>query len=722
MNFPYKAVHLVPLFIILLVFIVPLLGPGLIVGGDWTLPYSNQELRVFGDRALSVWSRVEIPFGTQVSHNNLYLFQILARLWSSVGLDGVSFQKTGLFLTIIGIYFFSYRLFLKLTQSRFASIVGAMSYLFSPIVFNYLNMGWNYVLLFLALAPLFVQIALDYFKGGGKKYIIALGLISAISFFQSQSIVWLPLIFICTFIAQVTRENLLKSIMRLGFASIGIVMIVLIVHLPWLLPLILGPNNIISSTSAVDLKRFSEVLSIPNQLRLWGSLYNQEFETAFPPSLAIFSYLPIIICLATPLFSSLKKKLSIYILVLLLIIVAPTLYINRDFVAQIPLSTVIRDVSRFLVITSLGISMGIALSLCLVKIRALRFVICLMLIISSSPFFLGRLYTLTGNPSPQDTEYKDFRVSLLTFPDLEKEPDLIPLFGKTNVFLPTGGFIFTRSDKRFARDFWGVADIQSNFSPLASGIYYTEKSDPLVSSLTQSYINVSSEVDKLTALFRIYGVDNLFYRSGLESTYNSPLDRDGVRQECQSIKTQSDSDWAVTSICHIKDSYPLIYSSVSPQYSTKTLSELIPGIKDAKDRVVFLGCPISLGFNNEACGANRVDNYGQTLPELTFQKISDTEYSVKAENINGKYLLVFNQTYHPGWVISTSVSGKLNYHHLLVNQLVNGWMIDPEGDSNTAEYIIEFYPQKVYSKLLPISLVSIFFMLLYLIRQSKPRK
>ncbi len=715
------VIPIFPLLLIVAIFIVPLSRPGLIVGGDWTFPYSNKELDVFGQRAFSIWNRSEIPTGTQVSHNNLYLFQMLAELWAGAGLDGVSFQKITLFLTIIGIYAFSYRLFMKLTKSRFASTVGALSYLFSPIVFNYLNMGWNFVLLFLALAPLFTQIALDYFDNGNFKHVVALGLITAVGFFQSQSIVWLPLIFTCIFITQAHRENLGESFRRFTFASLGIGLIVAIVHLPWLLPIVLNPSNIIGSTSSNDLERFSNVISLSNQFRLWGSLYNQQFEIAFPPSLELLSYFPIILCIAFPLFSSGKKPSSAYLLMVLLVLVAPTLYIFRETIAHLPLSTIVRDTSRFLVITSLGISLGVAISLSAVKNRLAAFIFCTMLIASASPYFLGRLYTLTGNSSPRSREYKNFRAKLLILPEVENEPIMAQFSNQTNIFLPTGGFVLTKKDGRFNRDFWGVADIQSSFSPIASGVYHSDKSDFLVSNFTQNYSTTSADVNRLIAFFRIYGVNNLFYRSGLESTYLPKLDRDGITKKCQLIDPRGDSDWSVTSICPIKDTYSIIYASVSPQYSTKSFDEILSENGKNKPRLVILGCPEITKEKNNICNPGPIDDLAPTAPVLESKKVSDTKYRVVAEDIKGRFILVFNQTYHPGWIILNKSGKRLNLPHILVNQLVNGWVVDPAIGKNKEEYIIEFYPQILYSKLLPISLVSILVMLFYLVHKPKPK-
>lgn len=723
MNLLRKILYIFPLFLISVIFIFPLLKPGLIVGGDWTFPSSNKELRIFGNSAFSIWGRSEIPLGTQISHNNLYLVQILASLWSGAGLSGVSFQKATLFLTIFAIYLFSYHLFYKITKSQSASVIGAITYIFSPIVFNYLNMGWNYVLLFLALAPLFTEISISFFGDGKTKHVVALGLITAIGFFQSQAIVWFPLIFICVFISKTTQQNFIKNLQRLVLAGIGIGLIVFIVHMPWLIPIILNPGDLVNGTTSIDLKRFSEVITLANQFRLWGSLYNLQFEFAFPKSLAVLTFFPIIFGIAFPLFSTKKEKLPPYLLALLLVVIAPTLYLFRDIIASIPFSIVVRDVSRFLVISSLGVSLGVAISFSEIRNNLVRFIISLTLLLCAYPYFGGRLYVLSGHPTPDSPEYKDFRASLVNLPKIEYEPLLQQFSGEMNIFLPTAGFVFTQKDPRFSRDYWSIADIQSNFSPLASGVYYSEKSDILVSNFAKNYIALSSNIDRLTAYFKIYGFNNLLYRSGLESTYKSQLDRDGIQAKCQVIIPKIDSDWSVTSVCHIKDFYPLIFSSVTPQYPPKEFIKLISEFEDLKSYLVFLGCPDTQGGGNKICNFDKIDHLAVIAPLMGVpKKISETEYQVDADNMKGKFLLIFNRTYHPGWVLQDSSGERLDSPHLLVNQLVNGWVVDPAPNQETETFTIKFYPQSIYSKLLPISLFGFILAVLYLINVSKKKQ
>src|SRR3989338_5861634 len=253
----FFLIHIPALLLILAIFILPLLRPCLIVGGDWTFPETNKQLLSFATDGMSLWSNREIPTGGQISHQNLYLLNFLALLWANLGFAGTSFQKTTLILTLVGIYFSAYYLFLNLTKNRFASLVGALSYLFSPVVFNYLNMGWNYVLLFLALAPLFALISTDYFSKGGLWRVVALSYISAIGFFQSQSLVWFPIILTIVYLTNLSLSNSKKHTIKFLSCILVIFIITFAIHLPWILPILLKLDYSITSTSSSDVLRFS---------------------------------------------------------------------------------------------------------------------------------------------------------------------------------------------------------------------------------------------------------------------------------------------------------------------------------------------------------------------------------------------------------------------------------------------------------------------------------
>lgn len=714
-----RLIFLLPLFLIFLVFIIPLCKPGLIVGGDWNFPYTNEQLRVFARTAFSIWDYRELPTGSQISHQNAYPMNLLAGVWAGFGLDGISFQKITIFFTLLSIYWFSYLLFSRLTKHRIASMVGALSYLFSPLVFNYLNMGWNFVLLFLALAPLFVINAIDYFKFGDLRRAVILGLICALGFIQSQSIIWFPLIYFLIFIYQIEATNFARQLVRFfgGLASTAV--ITLAAHLPWISTSLYHMDSSFKATSGVDVDRFSSVFSLVNSLRGWGSLFNLQFEIAYPPSLLLFSLFPIILILVSAIVDKTYKYQRLYYFAISLILVAPAIYLFREQIAKIPFSSVIRDSSRFLVITSLGLSIGAALSLAAIKNKTLFYGTTLLLALAAYPFFSGRLYSSSA-PESNVNKYtsREFRLRLLEIPMEENENRLAEYANQVNLLFPTGGTVQTKSDRRFKADFWGVSDIESAFSPYSTGLYISDKSSPLVANFANTLLSTKGNTQQTKDFLSIYGINNIFNRTGLKAYLNILPEQRGTTSLCSSVDTPA-SDWSITEICPIENAYPAVYTSVSPTYSSDPILKIISQQNLSAKQLALIGCPEIPGMIGQECGPATPYRLAQEAPSVKITPLAPTKFVVSVSNIQGSFILVLNKTFHPGWRITNQDGSVLNFDHLLINQLVNGWVINPFSDQVSAQYTIEFYPQEIYSRLFPISTAIFFLLTLYVLAGLK---
>ncbi len=95
----------------------------------------------------------------------------------------------------------------------------------------------------------------------------------------------------------------------------------------------------------------------------------------------------------------------------------------------------------------------------------------------------------------------------------------------------------------------------------------------------------------------------------------------------------------------------------------------------------------------------------EAIPEkIEFKKISPVNYDVKIINSKGKFLLVFNQTYHPGW--TALVEGKPidENKHIIANGYANGFLIDKVGSFNIS---LKFAPEEKILRSYQISLLAI---------------
>jgi len=697
------------------VFIYPLIQPGLIVGGDWTSPYTNKQLHVYADSASTIWSNREIPTGTQTSHKNSYPFNLLAGLFSSIGMSGESFQKITLFLTIIGIYYFSYLFLIRITNNKTASLFGALSYLLSPLIYNYLNMGWNFVLLFMALSPLFAITALNFFTTGKIKYAIILGFIFTLGFAQSQSFIWFLIIYLFIFICQIKPKENSKNFKLFTLGLFIMLTTLVITNAPWIITSMKYMDSSFMSTTSFDVDRFSAVFSVLNSFRGWGSLFNQQYEIAFPPTLILFSIYPIVLIIYQTIINKNVFLKKYYLLSICLILVSPIIYLLRTEIAHIPFSTIIRDGSRFLVITSLGLSMGISLALSQIKNKLFYCLTIICLVFSVYPFFSNGIYSTSKSSIDKGILVgKDFRLRLLNIPMNSYEDILKKYSNQSNLLVPTGGSTKTKTDKRFMGDFWEVYDNQALFSPYSSGIYFSDKSNPLVINFVYNLVASGKDIKLTEKILGIYGINNIFLRSRLESIIQISSPQKTITSECVSTK-ENDSDWSITEICPIKNPYPQLFLTVSPIYSTDSLTDILTKQIQSDDLNVIIGCPKGLENDSEICGPNKPYTLSNTVPSIKITSLSPTKYKVDITNISDKFILVLNKTFHQGWRI-LDINGKVQkFDHILINQLVNGWIINPIQGTTTTQYLIEFYPQEIYSMIFPFSATIFLVLTLYVI-------
>lgn len=114
--------------------------------------------------------------------------------------------------------------------------------------------------------------------------------------------------------------------------------------------------------------------------------------------------------------------------------------------------------------------------------------------------------------------------------------------------------------------------------------------------------------------------------------------------------------------------------------------------------------------------SNQISDEGQVL---NIEKINPTLYKGSIK-LNSPSILVFSETYHPGWKLKLT-NGKNTYSpqkHVMANLYGNGWYI---GDTGSFNFILEFEPQK-YVYLGVVVAVFTYLTLLILIGWRKIKK
>lgn len=703
-----SQLQIVLFILVIVIFLSPLKGAGLLVGNDWTFPFSQVQLKNFYDDGFTIWNRIGTPLGTQIPHKNLYILQLLSYPFVLLGGSGVFFQKFLICAIFLLMAFIIFRFLEKIFHNPLASFIGSLIYVFSPIVFNYFNMGWIYVLLYMAFQPLVAYQTHEFVTKGGWFRALLIAIVTSICFFQAQSMVWIPIIITSVTIGSLRKKTFRGSVVRFFILIFVTIMISFLVHMPWVIPSFVHQESYISApTSANDIRRFSEIANLTNQLRGWGSLFNEQFEISFgkSPFLYPFSFVAAFLSLLS-LIKSEKNKSDWLKIGSLLLLVSPFLYVSRDLIGSLPFSNIVRDVSRFIVIGNLGASILVGSFVTSIKTTKAKLLIALSILISIYPFLTGRLYV------PQRILYgvsetgKDQRVRFLVLPEKENEEVLKYYQSQSNLFFPTGGFVYTNSDKRFQGAFAEIGDVDSQFSPYGFGIYISDKSNQSYLNFSREYLSSSVESEEsFMRLSRIFGISNIFIRNGLVSNFNKNINSGVKYSSCidTGLKT---SDWSVRYICQVQDPFPLMFIDNSPkQQGNESFDKYLKsGYFDNGFKAVFR-CE-----NSVSCGQNFDSKQSVKTPDkIDFKSIGRQKYLVNIEPNSGYSLLVLNQTYHPGWIVVDPRTKKhLKLPHVVANNVVNGWELPPS--SKNSSYLIEFYPQVIYEKLYPVSVL--FFVLL----------
>ena len=706
-----KLLLFLPLIIIFYIFLKPISANGLVAGGDWTFPYSNLQLKAFSEDGLNLWSYREIPTGTQIPHQNLYLVQLVAGIASITGMEGFIFQKIAIGIILISIFYSSFFLFYRVSKEITPSMLGSFVYLFSPVVFNYFNMGWIYVLLFMAISPVVILLWLKYIETGNLGAVLGIGVLSAIGFSQSQTIFWLPLILLaCTF-GVLKRGRIIASLKTLVIGLTVVASITFLVHMDWIIPTFLHPEPYLSApVSAVDLSRFGAVDGLANQLRSWGSLFNSDFELSFNKDLQFATY--VFIFMAIILLINNKSKQDKFVsIACYLILIGPTIFIFRDYIAHLPFSNIIRDSSRFLIITSLGFSLATSIFVQKFPNLFVRLMIVALIMLSMSPYIYGRL------TKPETILYgasqfgRDQRVRIINAPIEKNEQIIKPYSTDSNILMPTGAFVGTTTDPRFKQAFAEVGDFEALFSPFAGGIFVSDKSSQNIVNFANNFLGSAKNDPKLFVnLARIYGISNIFIRQGLTSSQPNGIDSNWSIYGCQPINNVP-SDWAITEHCPVSDPYPSVYSSTHiASVSPESFDEYVKNdANDSSSLIVVVGCYNENYIKDSSiCHVSPGYRFIGNPPHVSFTKINREKYLVTVDKSNSPdtdYILVLNQSFHDGWILEDGVSGaKLNYQKIMINELVNGWVVPANNHQIKDNFIIEFYPQRIYDNIFPLSI------------------
>ncbi len=544
----------------------------------------------------------------------------------------------------------------------FSSFLSGLFFMTTPVVFNWLMVGWIYYLIAYGLLPLMILSTKKFLETNDVRYALINGIILSVATAQPTFILVFPLLGFL-FVLFESRGNP-KIILRgliLTFVSLSV----------WFLTSLsffTSYNNTGTFSFyqgnyfSVIQAQFGHLSSLVNPIRLWGSTFNYQFETYFPKELIFLSFVPVLVAMLGILLRPRDRRVLFFSLAYLFVFVPYETYVNLHYlVYNLPYGSIFEAPSIFLVPASLGLALLIGYANQNISRSSAKFdniasrrrvrnafsIIILILVISPGiPWWTGQT---SGNPIPGPP----VKLNLYQVPTGYSE------WSKT----------VTVDDEYFVL-----------YIPLAGNAEITN-----TSYFSLPYEGVNGGI--------FTQVNNLPYISASNTTLLLSELFDGSSEVAES--------WGSYSIKYI-----VVYTNVQ---STYNMDALLSRLSTQSGIVKVANLPDVVVYQNEYAKPVIYTDNSNVTTQIIYH--DPTSYKVLA-NSTSPYLLVLNQAYSSGWVASVNGTTLPTVAHIKEDNGFNGWYVNYTGAMTINIY---YEPQTTYFVSTLLSTVGLITILLYLV-------
>jgi len=666
MIFKGKNILIVLLFLSISLFLLKgiVFSNGILLGGDYNFPDSSTQINSYFKTFSSTWH--ETNFGMRSLGLSSFLLAFLTFFFTSLFpfITSSIFLKIFLFILFF-ISMFSFYKFLKFIKiNDFIAIIGSIFYITTPIFFNYTIIGWQYVILTLALFPLVIMYFIKSVRDNRLKDKIILTLLIFFSL-QTQAIILYFISFFFLSIFLISNKIILTRYIKI---IIFTCILFLLTNFYWLIGLLIFPDKKVSGfnilESPISLGTAGNLKPV-NIIRLFGSLFNNQFETIIKNYYWLIPFSFLIGFLVIGTFFLKKRKKFILSFFLFGSIPLFFYYLNyfRKLLICIPFSDVIRDFARFSVLSTFAYVVLASLFLNFVfsknkkLYKLFGFVLILFWFISIFPWWSGEI-SKWENSKGSDMRLRTKNFSAEYF---KREID----FSKKQLtqrafFLPLGGTVSFVDDKKFKGAFNETQDIFAGYSPIPGVLAISDRSNGYLNSYLST---ISENQEKLTDILKLNSTNYFVIRKKMVLKNKEViLDNLNNKEKNGELRTYTDNEELL--IYKKTNILPHIYTSNNNLISKRDTDEL-PRIVSGEDwetrSAVF--------FEKQNAGKDKIlseiknsklqsPNKSQTqnseiqkdtLPILEFKKINPTKYRIRVHSATGEFPLVFSESFHEGW-------------------------------------------------------------------------
>lgn len=750
-------------------------SPGAILSGDWALPHTLTQMLKFASDGFYRWTDRSLLGIEQLFVSPAPIFIIIGAL-AKIGITGDSYSRLLLVFSFAFPAFTMYLFCKFLGCSSKISILGGFLYFTLPFFFNYAVMGWLFILVSMGILPLALICFIKSVRENNPIYSILTGLLYFLAIIQIQSLFWYPLLFIAISLFVIKDKKslwiYLKSLL-IVFLVFGGMAASLYVPI-----LFSGGSGILSTKLGLSSPSLGTWARLSNIyiIRGWGSLFNSSYEASIYGLLGALSFLLPLLAYSSLIF--LKGKKVIYPFIIVSFITILLFKLGPSVIIRIPFSDIIRDIARFLAVTSFCYVVLAVLALDhmfkqkKLWIKIFATVSCILLLVNSYPFFIGELYS--------NVRYNyDIKLRTFEFPKGYTMAEDFFTRGKDDfkvLYLPIGGAIRIMNDSRFDGTYEGMRDVFSSISTKPADTGISDKGmgtgRGLIFRLKE--IEENQEFDYLPKLLSIVNVkyvavrkDAIFINSSGNVSGKTIIPLLNKIEGLVQIE-----DWEGITIFENKYFLPHFYIPKEivalPDGEVNTFYQLLSNPDyDLLTALYIDGQNEKWVLNSILAKINQesVANEAKQPPKLEIKKINSTKYKIVVYGAKDNFPLVFSESFHKNWnvYLSDKIEGnKENINssdvlyntiynnnipsggifdglfkkpvidqneHFIVNDYANAWIIQPEKlcsenpgkcvkdhDGNyDFEIVIEFWSQQLFYI---GSLISCFTLLISLIFMS----
>lgn len=632
-----------------------------------------------------------------------------------------------MFIGSCSIYYLSRELFKNSVEekdrAKIAFIAG-LFYIFNPI--SLLGVWYRFLLgfmFFYSLVPLFFLLYVFGLNHKKKTFIIIAPIITLLFTFSFGGPAFVLLLWILPFIYSLSLswskflgDNIKSQLFP--FIYFGLMLIFwILINLWWIYPYIELSSaafaSEISPTHAIGtLKANSADFTLDNVIRLihGGFLYrNEAFGSIYKnPIFLLLSWLIPIITIygAFKLKSTPVKKFLVLSLVLLLFLAKGTSFplggVFLWFFSNITFLQAYRNpLEKFGILLPIIyaplFSFGLIYLLFKIKSYQTRTILLIIsvvcLAVNSWPFFTGALAHFAK---------RDIRV------------EIPKIFEKANKAIPPGNHIILSvpvmgGSSGFYQWKWGYKGVDASehlFNyPVVTTFY---SADSFYGQLLIAESNGKVD-DNLIGVAQIFSADIIAVRHDTDVKafgYNlDALERvDRMISSSQLTKIFDSAEVSLWSLPQDKI-VPVVYTPRSVKFGDSP-QELVTSLEN---RQYDPRSEVFICSNKNKCNPY-VDikqseiSIGEVPEKIEFEKLSPIHYEINITNSKGRFILVFNNSYHSGWIATVADQVIRAGNHIVANGYANGFIVDQKGSFKIS---LSFEPEKKVAKAYNISLLAV---------------